>query len=423
MIALNYYDIKKANDLIKNDPHINSLLAEKRRLKFPAENFINFDELLPYLLNDCLIEFISENTKSLPHTYEQFIKELSDKSRNDSTIKRNFNNFYQIKERLDDECASLLYIPPFIAYFCQSLLPNNSNRAEFFRNFNYIYFDADFYLHIIRDRNSIPFFKKDRYVEPKQYEKLVTFFSEISSKPLIDHCICQHYYDQFFSVLLFTQTLNYLNQIVDKKTDALGLFTNLPNINEFMLLCSLIQNTSGIQTKKILFDEVKKIFDMNVPSSDEMSFSSTWKQFAIELMIWNSIVTPYIRYIYKQYLGIILPQKRNEQTCQELYIQFRKEIEASDDFREKCLQSLTQDSRLPQENLFDSDFYTKTEIKKQVREKRLENYKLISNTFYNTAPLKIMCDCSHMTSYSEIYKQAFLDLRIQLLSKQAFLLK
>ncbi len=417
MTTLDYRVIQNTNYCVIKNSYINTLLTQKREWKNSTENLLDFDELLPYLLIDFLIEYVCENTRSFPRTYEQFVKEISGDSRNDSSIKRNFNSFYQIKKSLDILAPSLLYVPPFLTYFCQSLTPNCLNRTEIFRNFNYTYFDADFYFHIIRDYNSIPFFKKDRYVSPKQYEKLIMFFSEISSKSLTDQWICQHFYDQYFSVLLFTQTLEFLNETIDNNTDRLSSFTDIPHIGEFLLLCTLIQNTSGIQTKKLLFDKVKKIFYINE------SFSSIWGQLAIELMIWNSIIIPYARHIYNQHLNTLLSNDENIHPCQKLYTQFRKIIENYDStYIQHFFQTLKEDSCLPQK-LFTSDYYTNTKVKKHVREERLKNYRLILNTFYNTAPLKLITDCSHMTSYSEIYKQASLDLELELFAKQAFMLK
>lgn len=416
MCQLQLNDIKTVESTIKENIGLKTLLSYKNEAKNSHNNIFDFDSLIPYLLKDCLIEFITEKTKSSPYTYENFIRSIDKTTRKDSSIKRNFSTFHQNVIELRIQLQEMSYVPPFVSYISRSLIAIKTTNDDLFRRYNYIVFNPHVYSYIICKSNCIPYFHRDRHLSFKECKWFFELFNttcEYDNSP-IEQWIGQHYIDKYLRPTLFAQVWDTLNQnilnLFDSKEDPLYDFY----LDNFLSLCNLLQESSGILIRELLFKKIKHIYfdkECDILSKEFASPLECFKQCASELIIWNNIISPYIKNLYFQNFDALLKNNFPDLTVVNLYEQFcsiinsLKSAEVSDAIITRELLSLNDNIK-----------------KMQVLSDRLLSTKNLNTNYfhtldklYGTSPYKTISDYSSLTSYEDIFKQVNLDLDFQLI--------
>lgn len=415
MRQLQTSDIKSIELFTLKDNYLNTLLKQKEEAK---NNIINFKELIPYLLKDCLIEFITEKTKSSPCTYEEFIKSINSETRTDSTLKRNFPTFLDNVLTLNSYRPYMLYTPPFVSYICKSIIPTQKNQKQNFRNYEYIIFNSRIYSYIICHSDCIPYFHKDKHLSFLQCKKFFELYNktcEFDISSLTERWISQHYIEKYFRLLLFARTWNILEKAAINDSNAKETACFEIHLDNFLSLCNLLQGSSGMEINAILFDKIKRSYfnEENDTFSIKPVFSYYFKQYAAELIIWNNIIVPYTKDLYFNQFDALLNKDFTDLNMSDLYEQFSNLIDS-------CNNSKRTDNDKILSNIFaslDNNIKELDNLSSQLLKGKSPgtNYFHTLDKFYGTSPYKVMSDCRNLTSYAEIYKQARLDLDMQLI--------
>lgn len=416
MRQLQTSDIKSIELSTIEDNYLNTLLKQKEE----AKNYIiNFRELIPHLLKDCLIEFITEKTKSSPCTYEAFIKSINSETRTDSTLKRNFSTFLDNVLTLNSHRPYMLYTPPFVSYICKSIIPTKKNQKQNFRNYEYIIFNSRIYSYIICHSDCIPYFHKDKHLSFLQCKKFFELYNktcEFDISSLTERWISQHYIEKYFRLLLFARTWNILEKaaINDSKANEAACFEI--HLDNFLSLCNLLQESSGIKIKDILFDKIKRTYfneENDIFFSKSVS-SDYFKQYVAELIIWNNIIVPYTKELYFNQFDALLNKDFTNLNMSDLYEQFSSLIDScnnskqTDNDKNLCNILASLDNNIKELDNLSSQLLKEKNPSTQ--------YFHALDKFYGTSPYKVMSDYRYFTTYAEIYKQARLDLDVQLIS-------
>ena len=115
----------------------------------------------------------------------------------------------------------------------------------------------------MRNSDCLPYFCKNMVSSPKKLESFYGLFTETAGYPLIEQIVSQYYIDYYFSIYLFSETFNFLCHEANQPSmieyfsskDDYGFYLEC-----FLLLCTLLQNSSGMYVKHKLFHKIKEIF-------------------------------------------------------------------------------------------------------------------------------------------------------------------
>ena len=303
MNTLTVENINSIMSSVKNDEYLCTLIDE---IKKERRWILNPDTIIEYQLKECFVPYMTSFISSESHSFNQFIRMAYPGTRVDihSNEAYHFSHFLKNIKKLDNQYKDNYYIPPFVSYIIQSIIPNDKTNKEDHRNYNYKFFNARAYSFIMRNSDCLPYFNTDN---PRFKEKCTDYFSfyiETNTYPLIDKIISQYYIDYYFSILLFSYTL----QLIDEQTKSYPLTKYFKSENAyycyldyFIFLCSLMQNSSGMFAKYNLCGELQQIF-FDVKKDKRIflyeSSEECFKQCAYELVLYNEIINPYVKNLY-----------------------------------------------------------------------------------------------------------------------------
>lgn len=291
--------------LVKNDEYLCKLIDEIKKCS-ERRWILNPDTIIEQQIRDCFVPYMSSLISTEPHSYNDFIRMAYPKTKVDehSKERNHFDNFLKYIEKLKRQNKDNDYIPPFVSYIIHSIIPNGKTNNGVYRNYNYKFFNARTYSLIMTKSDCVPYFNSNNWVSQKKYNTYFSFYTKTKVYPLIENIISQYYIDYYFSILLFSYTL----QLIDEQTKTHPLTEYLKSENDyhcyldyFIFLCCLLQNSSGMFAKYNLFDELQQIF-FDVKKDKRVflykSSEECFKQCAYELVLYNEIIKPYVKNLY-----------------------------------------------------------------------------------------------------------------------------
>lgn len=198
MNTLEIQDINTIIESIQEDEYLLTLCKQKNSITDHKYNILSSTPIVECQIADCFIPFFFSKTQS-PYSYSQFVKKANPKLYDSSNAKEKYHipRFHEKISDLKEEYKNANYIPPFITYITESMIPRNQEKEKksFYRNYEYNFFSANSYSYIIRNYDCLPFFHKDRILTPKDCQKYFNFFIETEKYNLVDSIISQYYID------------------------------------------------------------------------------------------------------------------------------------------------------------------------------------------------------------------------------------
>ncbi len=329
-------NIKSIISLVKNDEYLSNLIDE---IKKNSERrwILNPDTIIEQQITDCFIPYMTSFIDNEPHTFNQFIRMAYPETKvyNHSNESYSFIRFLENIEKLKKQYKGNHYIPPFVSYIIQSVIPNNKTNKGVHRNYNYKFFNACSFSLIMTNSDYLPYLNTNNFLFKEKCTNYFSFYAETNTYPLIDKIISQYYIDYYFSILLFSYTLQLIDQ--QTKTRPLAEYLKSENdyhcyLNYFIFLCCLLQNSSGMYAKYTLFDNFQRIFFDIKNNKRILLFKSSedcFKQCAYELVLYNEIIYPYVKNLYFKEMDNFINNNISAPSPEDKFKNFSTIIEAN----------------------------------------------------------------------------------------------
>lgn len=288
-------------------------------------------------MRDCFVPYMTSFINSDPYPFNQFIRMAYPGTRADthSNEAYYFTRFLKNIEKLENQYKDNNYIPPFVSYIIQSIRPNNKRNKEVHRNYNYKFSNARTYSLIMTKSDYLPYLNTNNFRFKEECKNYFSFYIETNAYPLIDKIISQYYIDYYFSILLFSYTL----QLIDQQTKTRPLAEYLKSENDyhcyldyFIFLCCLLQNSSGMFAKYNLFHNLHQIFFDVKKDNPIFSYKSSeecFKQCAYELVLYNEIINPYVKNLYFKEMDNFINSNFSALSSKDKFKKFSAIIEAN----------------------------------------------------------------------------------------------
>lgn len=208
MNILQIKDIEKINSSVLEDNFLKKCLSEKDGITDHTKNILHSEKILEFQLKDCFIPFYTKFFPKETYTYSQFIKEAypKDFERNDTKEKGSFEAFRKNVSYLYKQYRNAYYVPAFVSFIIDSLIPNQKSNKQAFRNYEYKFFNARSYSYIMRNSSCLPYFCKDMTSSPEKLESFYGLFTETTDYFVLPACCLFRYYSiqLNFKTLLFS---------------------------------------------------------------------------------------------------------------------------------------------------------------------------------------------------------------------------
>lgn len=329
MNIITYEDIKSVCFSVLNNINISSFIEERKNVSYHTKNILDPERIIKKQVEDCLIPFLVTHMSNKPYTYAEFIKKAHPDNIyiSDTKERESFDLFLIeiLKLKYDYQNA---YIPPFVTYITQSIIRFPKKRKQSYRNYKYRFYNARSYSYIMRNYDCLPYFHKGKFFSGKECEKYYALYIETANYTLMEQIISQYYIDNHFSIYLFAQTVNLLNDEYKKRSlrkhfcsdESYDLY-----MDYFLYLCVLLQTSSGAFAKNVLLETLHQIFfDVEKNPSYLRKYKSPdkcFKQCAHEIVLYNEIVYPYIQNLYFKEFEKILEKNSLSNKPDEIYKQ------------------------------------------------------------------------------------------------------